>query len=1177
MARLELHGPGGTVESVDLPRSGSLLIGSDAVCDIQVLDTDVQPIHARLKITPAGIVVEATPEGKSLKHNGKRVAQCQAAPGDELGLGGYRAYLFDTDTAPAKPAPPPAAKPAVASKPAAPVKKAAEAPMELGWDDLAEPAPAKPAVPEVKQSWLSKLRSRPGTETPMAATVAADGGRGLTTFADEDESARKLAKAPLIVLLAVMLVGLSATAFGLWWIIDRTRANRAYESGVAMYESGDFRTAAERLQNFLKMRPSEERSSNAHVLEVLSRLQDLASGQSPQLTGALTLAEKELPPLADEPAWKDRQMNAAEVVATLTRDLAAKAKQNASIETVEQARSAYRLHSQLAGDAAAQQRTRLKVDQIIAEAEAAVAKGEAKTQALAAIDAALKNRESLKAFQARDTLLARYPDLLADPLISKRLDQANQQVQENVKVLKISREASRDDASQTLGPPQSLFVRSGQKASAEKPTAPPAPGQVSVVSGGGLIVAVEQATGHVLWQRPSGTSAGFEPLLIPDESPPSVLAYDDRDQSLVRLNLLDGKLVWRQPVADTPRQAPLVMGNRLILALPTRGELLWLDLATGRVNDGLQLQWPLAGSVVASANNQTLYVPADQSVLFVIQVEPKACLKSVYMGHGLATQRTGAVRSGRFLIFPENRGLNLGSLQTWLLDERGVSPQRLQQEALEGWSWFKPGQQGNLLWASHDRGGFAVFSIGDYTLAKPLSQVGKSAAIDAPAHPTVALAVGQREALIVDRTVKQYRLDAQSGRLDVLRSWDLPESLPASAIRKLDDYTFVISLSVNRDLGRSVMAIDLRQDEPLWQTTWGSPVELAGKGQSGGKVRWLNAAGTGVDVPISRENLATAVEWSPEKPKNSGGGDSTEGADPSATTWVWHNSGTTRLGLSAARPNQLRIQESADKEPRTITLPLATSLPPVLLGKNLVVAGRGGEVAIASSDDGSPLGQPFVPDYEKTALWDWSGMVPLEDQAVVLADNTGRIVRLVLEQNPPRLRQTARVVLEGKFSGTLLSTGRAILALMADGAVLSLAGRDLSTQTKWTFPGGGTRLLSLNEKQGMIFHPSGLIRLVDGSGQSEKEATLPSAMPMAEPLVHKNQIVWLSQTSQSELVVWPMADPAPRKFPLKTWVLGPLIIDGDDWVVVERPGVLRRIPPEILSQPPSSSNKGGQP
>jgi len=63
MSNLELHGPGGTIQTVKLPKSGSLLIGSDAVCDVQILDPDVQPIHARLKIQSGKNLVEATPEG----------------------------------------------------------------------------------------------------------------------------------------------------------------------------------------------------------------------------------------------------------------------------------------------------------------------------------------------------------------------------------------------------------------------------------------------------------------------------------------------------------------------------------------------------------------------------------------------------------------------------------------------------------------------------------------------------------------------------------------------------------------------------------------------------------------------------------------------------------------------------------------------------------------------------------------------------------------------------------------------------------------------------------------------------------------------------------------------------------------------------------------------------------
>lgn len=50
MARLEIHGPKGRTQRFELPESGSLLIGSDAVCDVQLLDPEVQPIHARMKV-----------------------------------------------------------------------------------------------------------------------------------------------------------------------------------------------------------------------------------------------------------------------------------------------------------------------------------------------------------------------------------------------------------------------------------------------------------------------------------------------------------------------------------------------------------------------------------------------------------------------------------------------------------------------------------------------------------------------------------------------------------------------------------------------------------------------------------------------------------------------------------------------------------------------------------------------------------------------------------------------------------------------------------------------------------------------------------------------------------------------------------------------------------------------
>jgi hypothetical protein len=100
----------------------------------------------------------------------------------------------------------------------------------------------------------------------------------------------------------------------------------------------------------------------------------------------------------------------------------------------------------------------------------------------------------------------------------------------------------------------------------------------------------------------------------------------------------------------------------------------------------------------------------------------------------------------------------------------------------------------------------------------------------------------------------------------------------------------------------------------------------------------------------------------------------------------------------------------------------------------------------------------------------------------------------------------------------------------------------------------------------MIFHPSGIVRVIDASGQIELESKTTSVMPLGRPLLRNNQIVWLTQSNQTELVHWPLNEPNPLKFALKTWVLGPLIPDGDEWIVVERPGVFRRIPKSLISQ-----------
>ncbi|MFM7319350.1 MAG: hypothetical protein ACKO5E_20580, partial [bacterium] len=111
----------------------------------------------------------------------------------------------------------------------------------------------------------------------------------------------------------------------------------------------------------------------------------------------------------------------------------------------------------------------------------------------------------------------------------------------------------------------------------------------------------------------------------------------------------------------------------------------------------------------------------------------------------------------------------------------------------------------------------------------------------------------------------------------------------------------------------------------------------------------------------------------------------------------------------------------------------------------------------------------------------------------------------------------------------------------------------------------GTRLYPLGGAKALLCHPSGLIRLVDESGQTQVETRLANAMPTGRPLLEGKELAWLGQNKQSELILWKTDDPEPRRTPLGTWVQGPVFRGESGWLVVERPGVVRQVGSAIPS------------
>ncbi len=99
---------------------------------------------------------------------------------------------------------------------------------------------------------------------------------------------------------------------------------------------------------------------------------------------------------------------------------------------------------------------------------------------------------------------------------------------------------------------------------------------------------------------------------------------------------------------------------------------------------------------------------------------------------------------------------------------------------------------------------------------------------------------------------------------------------------------------------------------------------------------------------------------------------------------------------------------------------------------------------------GRSLAEPFVPQFDRDNQGTWLAPAILDPETVVLADDVGRVRRLMVKTTPvPRLVVEAERTLDSRVVASPATTGAAVLVGTADGRVRSLAGRDLSPIGAW--------------------------------------------------------------------------------------------------------------------------------
>jgi hypothetical protein len=149
--------------------------------------------------------------------------------------------------------------------------------------------------------------------------------------------------------------------------------------------------------------------------------------------------------------------------------------------------------------------------------------------------------------------------------------------------------------------------------------------------------------------------------------------------------------------------------------------------------------------------------------------------------------------------------------------------------------------------------------------------------------------------------------------------------------------------------------------------------------------------------------------------------------------------------------NAIWVRKASNPEAwQKLELPTALAALPLVWGSALLIPGADGRVYLIDPVTGQSAAEPFVPVYERDRRGRWRSPVRLDPTTVVLADDAGRVRRLVLEQSPvPRLTVQAAPVLDRTIISDPAATTAAVIVATSDQKVRALAARDLSPVGAW--------------------------------------------------------------------------------------------------------------------------------
>lgn len=1008
MARLEVLRAGKAAQFIELTKSQSVSIGSQSFNDIVVSDPSVGPMHCRIIwMLSAYEATAATPAG--LDVNGHLIQSRKLEDRDVLRVGNVD-VVFHSRRASEPPAPIPVEPAPVRTKSRGETRPSEPVPAEEPslyegpvWSDAELPAlpqrrgerpPPPPKRSEVLQTIdreLSAGRSRPGEQQAF--------------------------RSKLVLGLGILAVALIIAAATFAFLVSRQSADKLFARAEEEAGAGQWTTSAASFEEFIKHYPREARRVVAErrigELEVLREIR----GSVPAWERGFSRLQAHMTERRTANDLTEAGPRIAEFAEEIALGAARSAEANESPELLEIAERA-RILLQRQMTASEQTST---ADQRIAaamlKAERAIVRRKTLEESLAAMRAALAEKDPYLALQIRLDLLTQYPVLSTNKdlagLVEESMTSALTSIEATpdfeLKQLPVSEKPSTSDSS-WITPVLVARVRSDQTSE----------GRVVLGSAADQILAIDSETARPLWKHSVGEAGLPFPSVIPTVDGNDILLFHAGESTLSRIRGLDGQVLWRSRLPSQPRGRPVVYRETIYLVTDQR-ELLAIDALSGKLVQRLVFPVNLVGEPAIDSDGEGLFVVAESSVVYSLRRTPLEATAVTFTAHAAGSVSVSALPMGALVLLCENdrlescrlRVLRKESLETPLKEETGI---RVQGQVRE-----PPVLRGRQLVLSAGEERLYAFAVADDLGSIALIETGRYQLPSAANLPT-NLSLGPDDQFwFQSNGLRRFR---QEGNSLAVVSDPIAAGIAVQPLQMAGE-RYYVGRRPRHSSGVILSQVDRDAMVSPWRVAFGSRVTA-----------WLPAANGGV-LTINDQGLLTTLN---ESVLGRGGFETTSirelglPEDMTGGLVACQKSGDgVALWFPLAAQSRVDVFDTTGRVTASHVLKDPASVAPVVHENGIWIPTKEGLTLQGTSGTASVLPWPAPPGGDGKP-WAWRSLERADGGVLAISDE-GLMIRVDLAKDePPRLTETAR------FDGServanVHKTAEQIILQLADGTV----------------------------------------------------------------------------------------------------------------------------------------------